>query len=81
MIPHTDAEASSRNLGITCLRKRILPDSRPADGDPELERPALLDGEEEPHDDPEEEVEDGGDHAREHGAIKGSLAEDKIGVV
>ena len=59
---------------------RTAPDCRPADGDPEFERPALLDGEEEPHDDPEEEVEDGGDHAREHGAVEGSLAEDYFGV-
>ena len=50
-----------------------LPDCRPADGDPELEDPALLDGEEEPDDDPEEEVQDGGDHAREHRAVQGSL--------
>ena len=54
---------------------RTLPDCRPADSDPELEGPALLDGEEEPDDDPEEEMQDGGDHAREHRAIQGSLVD------
>ena len=67
-------QASPRADGTPCSIVRTVPDCSPADGDPELECPALLNGEEEPHNDPEEEVEDGGDHAREHGAVQGSLA-------
>ena len=51
-------------------------DSSSADIDPQLELPGHLDGEEEPGDNPEEEVEHRGDHEHQHGAVEGALVDD-----
>ena len=50
----------------------------PADSHSQLKGPLLLNGEEEPNDNPEEQVEDGADDARQHSTIKAALVDKGI---
>ena len=50
----------------------------PADRHPQLKGPLLLNGEEEPNDNPEEQVEDGTDNAGQHGAIQAALIDERV---